>query len=402
MSLRSARVLGAGVVSPAGSDLTTFWENVRGADRTLAEVMDYPELEGVDILGCRASGFEPSERLERHELRRLDRAHQMAFWAADDALAACEDGPEPERCAIVVGTGFGAAGFQEQQHQTFTARGFRGLSPLAIPVVMPNSIAGHLSIRYGYRGPSLTVSSACASGANAIGEALWLLRSGRADRVLVGGVDALHTVGVSGSFARMEAMSTRVGDPQAASRPFDLDRDGFVLGEGAGFLVLENGSEPTSLGSVIGYATNSDAHHIAAPVERGAGAAACMRNALSDAELEPGDIGHVNAHGTSTPLNDQAEAHAIADVFGERAVPTTSTKGTIGHLIGGAGAVEVIAALCANRDGVIPPNVNLDHVDPEIASLIDVSVQAVATDTRVAISNSFGFGGHNATVVVGS
>ncbi len=395
-----AYVSGAGIVSPAGSDLDTFWTTVRAAEFTHAELIDFPELDGINVLGCRARGFEPSSRLERHELRRLDRSHQMAFWASDDALADAGDGPSPERCAVVVGTGFGAAGFQEQQHQAFTNRGFRGLSPLGIPVVMPNSIAGHLSIRYGFQGPSITVASACASGANAIGEALWLIRSGRADRVLAGGVDSLLTVGVAASFARMEAMSTRTDDPGTSSRPFDAGRDGFVLGEGAGFVVLDRDPRSNSLGSIRGYATNSDAHHIAAPVSQGAGAAACMTAALLDAGIRADEVGHVNAHGTSTSLNDAAEAHAIANVFGPGSVRTTSTKAVIGHLIGAAGAVEIIASLLAVRKGIVPGTANLANPDPEIAALIDVGPEHVDSPAPLAVSNSFGFGGHNATVAV--
>jgi 3-oxoacyl-[acyl-carrier-protein] synthase II len=402
MSDRSAAVIGAGVVSPAGSSLEALWECVSAGDGTNAELRRYEELPDVTVLTCMARGFEPETRLQRHELRRLDRSHQMAFWAADDALRSSVDGPPADRCAVVVGTGFGAAQYQESQQAAFAAGGFRSISPMAIPIVMPNSIAAHLSIRYGFEGPSLTLAGACASGAMALGEALWLLRSGRADRVLAGGVDALATVGVSASFARMEAMSTRFDDPSGSSRPFDADRDGFVLGEGAAFFVLERSQDATgALGSILGYATNSDAHHIVAPSERGEGAAACMRAALADAGLEPADVGHVNAHGTSTQRNDLAEAIAIQEVFGERATPVTSTKGVIGHLIGGAGAVEALVGLQACRRLVVPPTANHSKSDDLIAPLIDVVDVTRAVERSICLSNSFAFGGHNASVVLG-
>ena len=402
MSHTAAAVIGAGVVSPGGSHPDGLWAAVLEARGTAAESIPYAALPDHAVIGCRASGFAPENRLERHELRRLDRSHQMAFWAADDAMATCGAPPPPERCAVVVGLGFGANEFQARQQKAFDTRGFRALSPLTIPVVMPNSIAGHLSIRFGFQGPSLTIASACASGANALGEALWLLRSGRADRVLAGGVDALHTVGVSAGFARMEAMSRRFDDIPGSSRPFDVERDGFVLGEGAAFFVLERASESeTSIGTILGYATNSDANHIVAPPDSGESAAACMRAALADASIEPDDVGHVNAHGTSTPRNDPAEARAIASVFGPQTLPVTASKGVFGHLIGAAGAVEAMVTLRSNRENVVPPIANLDTPDPELADLVNVVQAPTAPRSSVAVSNSFGFGGHNATLVLG-
>jgi len=402
MNDRSATVVGAGVVSPAGSTLDDVWDSILDGAGTHADAVRYVELPDVPILTCRAAGFEPTARLDRHQLRRLDRSHQMAFWAADDALKSVGDGPPAHRCAVVVGTGFGAAEFQERQQKAFDTRGFRAISPLSVPVGMPNSIAAHLSIRYGYQGPSLTVAGACASGAIALGEALWLLRSGRADRVLAGGVDALATVGVLASFARMEAMSSRFDDPRRSSRPFDVDRDGFVLGEGAAFFVLERSTSSTSgIGRVLGYATNSDAYHIVAPPDRGEGAADCMRAALLDAGIAPSEVGHINAHGTSTKRNDRSEAQAICDVFGARAMPVTSSKGVMGHLIGAAGAVETLVALEANKHEVIPPTANYTTPDREIADLIDVVCKRRPAKSRISLSNSFAFGGHNATLVLG-
>ena len=399
MTERAATVVGAGVASPAGSDLDELWRAVVEARGTRAEVIPYEGFPDGGVLGCRAAGFEPAERLERHELRRLDRVHQLAFWAADDALAAAGPGPEPERCAVVVGTGFGAATFHEQQLRALHDRGFRAVSPLAIPVVMPNSVAGHLSLRHGFRGPSLSVATACASGTDAIGEALWLLRSGRADRVLAGGVDSLHTIGVTASFARLEAMSRRLDDPAASSRPFDADRDGFVLGEGAAFVVLERAADATGgLGRVLGHAATCDAHHLVAPPDDGGGAIACVRAALADAGLEPDQVGHVNAHGTSTERNDLAEATALAAVFGERAVPVTATKGVTGHLIAAAGALEAIVALRSIAESTVPPIANLTCPDPALDHLVRTDERAPRSPT--AVSTSFGFGGHDAALVL--
>lgn len=397
----AATVLGAGVVAPGGCDAENVWATVLAGAGTRAERIEYSEYGGLTVLGCRADDFDPAQRLARHEVRRLDRTHQMAFLAADDAIEAAGPGPSPDRCAVIVGAGFGAPEFQEAEQRAVVERGIRGVSPLAIPVIMPNSIAAHLSIRHRFTGPSMTITGACASGTMAIGEAMWMLRSGRVDRVLAGGVDAMHTIGVSASFARMEAMSTRLDDPDGSSRPFDHTRDGFVLGEGAAFFVLERSSDsPEGIGRVLGYATNSDAHHIVAPPDDGRGAVACMNLALRDGGLSSGDVGHVNAHGTATKRNDLAEAKAIGSVFGPRGVPTTSTKGVIGHLIGGAGAVEALMTLLALRDGVVPPTANLTAVDHEIEPLLDVVGETRPTTTDIALSNSFGFGGHNATIAI--
>ena len=328
----------------------------------------------------------------------MDRAHQIAIVAADAALASCGPSPDPERCAIVIGSGLGAPGYLQDQVAAFALRGPRAVSPMAIPIAMANSVAGNLAIRYGFRGPANTINMACASGSAAIGEAMWLLRTGRADRVLAGGVEAPITAASAASFARMEAMSSRLGDPGAASRPFDTDRDGLVLGEGAAFVVLERAAPGQEvLGHVLGYMANSDAHHMVAPRPDGEAAAACMRGALADAGLAPEAIGHVNAHGTSTRLNDEAEARALRMVFGARPIPVTANKGVLGHLIGAAGAMEAIATWAALRAGVVPPIANLASTDVDVNALSEPA----PIESTSALSNSFGFGGHNATLVLG-
>lgn len=399
---RAASVRGMGVVTPVGSTIDDFWAAVLAGAGTAAEELSFDEgPEGLEALGCPARGFDPASRLERRELRRLDRAHLLAYWAAEDALAAAGPGPEPERCAIVVGTGIGPFGFLERQAGVMRDRGLRAVSPAVIPVGMPNSVAAHLSIRFDYRGPATTINTACASGAMAIGEALWLLRTGRADRVLAGGVEAMDAAALVTGFVRLEAMSTRFAEPHRASRPFDVDRDGFVLGEGAGFVVLERAGDSSAPdhGRVLGYGTSSDAEGIVAPAADGRGAIAAMREAIDDAGVEPTAIGHVNAHGTSTRLNDAIEGAAIRAVFGDHRLPVTATKSVIGHLIGAAGAVETIAALLSCRRGVVPPVANLDRFDDTID--VDVRGTAVEPTSPLALSNSFAFGGHNASLVVG-
>jgi 3-oxoacyl-[acyl-carrier-protein] synthase II len=396
----AAAVVGAGVVTPAGSTVDEVWRSLLRADQTRAEVRTFEELASLTALFCPAQGFEPGERLGRHEMRRLDRLHQMAIWAADDALTEAGASPTPARCAVVVGIGFGAPRFLDEQLATLRESGPRAVSPLTIPVVMPNSVAGTLSLRYGFTGPSMTVAMACASGAAAIGEALWLLRTGRADRVLAGGVEAPLTGPSIAFFSRMEAMSSRFDSPTTASRPFDESRDGFVLAEGASFVVLERASHDRDrLGTVLGYTTNSDAHHMVAPPPGGTGAAACMRAALADAGVDVRDIGHINAHGTSTQRNDAAEAAAIEAVFADHPVPVTATKGVVGHLIAGAGALEAVMTLRAIAEGIVPPIANLTAPDPEVDLLL--ARRAVAPSGPLALSNSFGFGGHNATLVLG-
>jgi|CXWL01.1.fsa_nt_gi 3-oxoacyl-[acyl-carrier-protein] synthase II len=392
--------MGAGIVSPAGCTSHALWETAVNA-RPSAEQFTFPELAGWRTLVCHATGFDPTERLERHEIRRLDRFQQMALVAGGDALAGVEL-PDPSRCGVVVGVGWGASETLERQFRSLLEQGQRAVSPLAIPIVMANSAAAHLSLRFGFTGPSITVSTACASGASALGEAMWLLRTDRADLVLAGGVDAPIAFGLMSFFSRLEAMSKLVDEPDSASRPFDRDRDGFVLGEGAGFVALVRAADaPTGrrFGTLLGYGTTSDAFHLVAPPDDGAGAVQCMRAALADAGVHPSDVGHVSAHGTSTPRNDLAESNAIAEVFGPAGPPVTALKGSIGHLLGGAGAVQAIAAMMSARNQVVPPVAGLVNVDPDVA--IDVVHRYPRPISNpIALSNSFGFGGHNACLVV--
>jgi 3-oxoacyl-[acyl-carrier-protein] synthase II len=397
-------VVGAGVKTPAGNGVGELWRNLCAA-RPSAEVFEDDRLPpGTAALVCRVSGFDPAAHLTPIEVRRLDRSHALAIGAAADALGQCAALPEPARRAVVCGVGLGAASTYEEQASRLLGQGVRGLSPLTIPMVMPSSVAAHLSLRFGFGGPCLTVSAACASGAAAIGEGVELLRRGAADVVLAGGVDSLVGYGAMCCFMRLDAMSRNVGCPDLASRPFDADRDGFVMGEGAGFVVLQrledisaSGLEP--LGLVLGHASSADAHHLVAPSPDGEGAVRCMVLALADAGVQPRDLAHVNAHGTSTVLNDRAEAAALAALFDGACPPVTAVKGSTGHMIAGSGAVEAIVSLISLRRRVVPPVAGLRTVDP------DFDLDVVQDTPRegppgYALSNSFGFGGANTALVL--
>ena len=397
-------VTGTGVKTPAGNSPGELWENLCAA-RPSAEVFGDDRLPpGTAALVCRVSGFEPAAYLAPVEVRRLDRSHALAIGAAADALGQCGELPAPARRAVVCGIGLGAAATYEEQVSRLVGQGARGVSPLTIPMVMPSSVAAHLSLRFGFGGPCVTVSAACASGAAAIGEGVELLRRGTADAVLAGGVDSLVNYGAMCCFMRLDAMSRNVSCPGLASRPFDADRDGFVMGEGAGFVVLQrledvaaSGAEP--LGLVLGHASTADAYHLVAPSPDGVGAVRCMELALADAGAGPGDVAHVNAHGTSTVLNDRAEATALAALFAGSCPPVMAVKGSTGHMIAGSGAVEAIVSLISLRHRLVPPVAGLRTIDP--AFDLDI-VQGTPRQgpPGYALSNSFGFGGANTALVL--
>jgi 3-oxoacyl-[acyl-carrier-protein] synthase II len=410
---RRVVVTGVGAVTPAGPDVPTTLATAL-AGRSTASPISTWDPEGHPVrFAAQVADFDPSAVIAPREARRIDRVSQLGLVAAEEALvqAGLAAGDEPAgpagvdrtRVAVVVSSGVGGILTLEDQITVRVTRGVERVSPLLIPMMMANATSGLIALRHGFRGTAFSVATACASGADGIGVALDLIRSGRADVVVAGGAEAAITPTAMAAFARMGALSTRNDDPAAASRPFDRDRDGFVMGEGAGVVVLEAAEHAaargaTVLGEVAGYGSTCDAHHITAPDPDGAGAVACMQQALADAGLEPGAIGHVNAHGTSTPLNDAAESLAMAKVFG-RPPPTTSTKGVTGHLVGATGAVEAILALLSAQAGTVPPVANL--VDPDVPGELDL-VRGAPRSIPVApaLSNSFGFGGHNASLVL--
>jgi len=396
-------ITGMGVKTPAGSDLPTFWATLLAGRSTATPIRRIDPAALPVRFACEVTDFDPATYFDTKETRRTDRVAQLAFGAAADALAdAGELGADPARCGVVAAAGVGGLITQEEQEYNLFSRGPARVSPMLVPMMMPNAAAALIGMKLGWTGPNFCIATACAGGTNAIGEAGRLIREGSSDVVLAGGSEACVTPIAIAAFARMGALSNRNDEPTLASRPFDVDRDGFVMGEGAGFVVLESWDRAEARGAHIygelaGYGRNSDAYHVTAPSPGGAGAADCMRLALADAGLEASDIGHVNAHGTSTELNDAAEAEAVIKVFGEHSLPVTSAKGVIGHLIAAAGAVEAVASMLAMRDGVVPPTCN--HERTELA--IDVVTGEPRTlGAAPVVSNSFGFGGHNASLVL--
>jgi 3-oxoacyl-[acyl-carrier-protein] synthase II len=398
-------VTGVGVKTPAGNDVKSLWEQLC-AGRASARRIESFDPAGLSItFAGEVRDFNPVEYFGPKEARRQDRVTQLGFGAAADALGdAGELGADPSRCAVIIATGVGGLHTLEENQRLYFEKGPSRVSPFFVPMMMPNATAGVVAMQLGWTGPNLCVATACAAGAHAIGEGVRLIRDGTADVVMAGGTEAAVTPLTVAAFARMGALSSRNDDPERASRPFDADRDGFVIGEGAGCVVLEpleraRARGATVYGEVAGYGRNADAYHITAPSPGGAGAAVCMQLALDDAAMEPSAIGHVNAHGTSTPLNDAAEAEAVRKVFGDAPPVVTSTKGVTGHLIGAAGAVEAVAALLSVRDGIVPPTANLERVGDDI-ELDVVAGSPREIGPKPAISNSFGFGGHNACLVL--
>jgi 3-oxoacyl-[acyl-carrier-protein] synthase II len=397
-------VTGIGVKAPGGLDPASFWERLASGRSTAATLTRYDPADLPVRFGCEVTGFDVEPYLARKEARRVDRVTQLGFAAATDARTAAGDtGADPARSAVVVGTGIGGLITLEEQVEVFLTKGARSVSPLLVPMMMANATAGTIAMKFGWTGPNICVATACAASANAIGEAARLIRDGSADVVLAAGAESCLTPTAISAFARMTALSGRNDDPEHASRPFDAARDGFVMGEGAAALVLERWDRAEARGATIhaellGYGRNSDAYHITAPSPGGEGAAACMQLALADAAVDPAQVGHVNAHGTSTPLNDAAEAEAIRKVFGDAPPPVTSTKGVTGHLVGAAGAAEAVAVIESLRRGLVPPTANVEEVGDDIG--LDVVFGAPrAFDPAPVVSNSFGFGGHNAALV---
>lgn len=394
-------VTGIGLVTPCGVGVDANWARVVAGDPTAAT---QPELAGLPVdFACTAPadlvrpGARRGERLDRYQVLASVAAHE----AVEDAKLDTAEW-EGHRVAVVIGTGVGGVSSLGAQYATLAGRGPEAVSPFTLTMTMPNMAAGQVAIELGARGPSLGVSTACASGATAIGLARDLIRSGAADIAIAGGAEAAVTPLHVSAFARMRALSRHPGDPRRASRPFDVARDGFVIAEGAGMFVLESDLHARARGARIrgylaGYGASTDAHHVSAPDPSGAGAELAMRSALRDADVSVADIGYVNAHGTSTPMNDVIEGDVIGRVLGNDAV-VSSTKGVTGHALGAAGAIEVAYALLAVENRLLPPNANLDQPDPRV----DLDLVTVARESaiRAAISNSFGFGGQNTALVV--
>jgi 3-oxoacyl-[acyl-carrier-protein] synthase II len=398
-------VVGMGIVAPAGTTVDSFWSGLMSG-RSFAEPLAVDD--GLSVPACRVPEGDWLQVLAAPQRRRLDRICHLAVASAHEAVAQAGTaftGTAPERRAVVAGIGFGGIATVAAQHRVFLDRGWRKISPFGVPMVMPSAVAAQLSVSFGIHGPSSTVSSACASGTQAIADAAHLIRWGVADVVVAGGVEApLDPYPIAG-FLRMDALNTREPNAARASRPFDRDRGGFVIGEGGAFLVLqrrdlaERDGTPV-LATILGSAQSSDAGHITAPDAQGRGASACLRAALGDAGLKPGDVIHVNAHGTGTVRNDQAEIAALRSLFPDGGPPVTSVKGAIGHLMGGAGAVEAAATVLSLTHRLAPVTVNCDAPDPD-NDLDIVRERPRPLAPGPALSCSFGFGGQNAALVIG-
>jgi 3-oxoacyl-[acyl-carrier-protein] synthase II len=399
-----------GTVSPVGSDLRSFWDNLTHGRTGIGRVTLF-DTTGYDCrIGGEVKGFDPAAWFKvPKDARRADRYAQLAMAAAKLAMAdAGLDGPDgdPERFGVIIGSGIGGLKSLEDQHTNLITKGPGRISPMMIPMMISNMGSGLVSMEFGLQGPNYAPVSACATSAHAVGEAWRMIRDGDADAFLAGGSEAAVVPLGLGGFGAMKALSTRNDAPEQASRPFDRDRDGFVMGEGAGVLVLESLERAQARGAriygeVIGYGLTADAYHMTSPPENGEGAQRCMRMALRKAGVTPEDIDYVNAHGTSTPVGDLCEVRALKAVFGEHAkrLSVSSTKSMTGHLLGAAGAVESIACTLAINHGVVPPTINLDNPD-EGCDLDFTAHTARERKVTTCLNNSFGFGGHNASLVL--
>ncbi|MHB8945259.1 MAG: beta-ketoacyl-ACP synthase II [Bacillota bacterium] len=402
-------VTGMGAITPLGSGVNMFWEGLKAGRSGIARISRFdPSALDSQIAG-EVRDFDPTAYMDRKEARHTDRFAQFALAAAKMAAEDARFDPsreDPERVGVFIGSGIGGMETLTDQAETLRAKGPGRISPFFVPMMIGNIAAGNVSIFFGAKGPCLTFVTACASGANAIGEAAHALQRGEADVIIAGGAEAALVPLAVGGFCAMRALSTRNDQPERASRPFNKDRDGFVMGEGAGVVVLESLEHATARGAtihgeVIGYGLTADAHHMVEPAPEGEGGRRSMAAAMRDAGLRPEDVDYINAHGTSTPPGDLGETQAIKALFGSHAhkLAVSSTKSMTGHLLGAAGAIEFIACVMALKEGVIPPTINYENPDPE-CDLDYVPNQARRADLRVVMSNSFGFGGQNATLIV--
>jgi len=397
-----------GCISPVGNNVKETWDAILAGKSGASMITHFDASKHKTRFAAEVKGFDPVALFGPRESRKMDRFTQFASAVTIEALEQSGlkiDDSNRDRVGVLIGTGIGGIGSLLDQAEVMRERGPDRVSPFLVPMMISDSAAGMLAIRFGARGPNMAIATACASANNAIGEALEMIRRGAADVMLAGGSEAALVPVAMAGMNVMTALSTRNDDPQTASRPFDKDRDGFLMGEGAGMLILESLEHAQARGAnilaeVIGYGTTDDAHHISAPAENGAGAAIAMKLALENANLNLADIGYINAHGTSTPLNDKSETAAIKTVFGEQAynVPISSTKSMTGHLLGASGALEAVFCILAIREEVLPATINYQTPDPE-CDLDYVPNQPRKASPKHVMSNSFGFGGHNATLI---
>jgi 3-oxoacyl-[acyl-carrier-protein] synthase II len=407
---RRVVITGLGTVNPLGNSVTATWEKAAAGKSGIAPITAFDASHHKTKIAGEVKDFSPDALFGHREARRMDRVSQLGLAAAaqalEDAGLAIND-DNRDRIGVVLGNGMGGLATTVENAHTYQDRGPGRVSPFFVPMMLPDTVPAVISITYGCRGPNMSIATACASSNNAIGEATRMIQYGTADVMISGGSEACVLPLSLAGFNVMHALSTRNDSPETASRPFDKDRDGFVPSEGAAVLILEELEHALARGAhiygeLLGYGTSADAYHISAPAENGAGAVQSMRMALKDAGLTPADINYINAHGTSTPLNDKSETAAIKSIFGEHAyrLPISSTKSVHGHLMGAAGALEALIALKAMEHNLIPPTANYEIPDPE-CDLDYVPNEARPATINTLMSNVFGFGGHNATIILG-
>jgi len=407
---RRVAITGLGVVSPLGNDVATTWEGLVAGRSGAGPITKFDPAKLRVRFACEVKGFDPLLYIEKKEARRFDLFAQFSMGASVQALTdSClqKTGTlDPKRVGVIIGTGTGGIATFEENMRAYVEKGPDRVSPFFVPMFMANVASALVSMRYGFQGPNYATVSACASSGHAVGDAFRLIRSGEADVMVAGGSEAAITPLAIASFANMKALSERNDDPATASRPFDKDRDGFVMGDGAATVILEDWDRAKARGAriyaeLVGYGATADAHHITAPAPDGSGAQEAMRLAMKDGGITLPEVGYINAHGTSTPYGDAAETAAVKAVFAEQARKLVfgSTKSMTGHLLGAAGAFEFAVCTLALHHGVIPPTINQFHVDPA-CDLDSAPNHAVRRQVEVALSNSFGFGGHNVTLAV--
>ena len=408
MTTRRVVVTGVGLVSPLGIGTRETWDGLMAGRSGAGHVTRFDASDFSSRIACEVKGFDPLDYADRRDARKMDTFIQYALAAS---LFAAEDAglesplEHPDRVGVIISSGIGGFETIEREHRKLLEKGPRRISPFFVPAMVVNLAAGWVSIRLGARGPNSAMATACSAGAHAVGEAFRLVRYGHADVMVAGGAEATITPMCIGGFASMKALSTRNDEPERASRPFDRDRDGFVVGEGAGILILEEREQALARGAplyaeVLGYGMSGDAHHITAPAEDGGGAVRVMQAALAEAGASPEDVDAVNAHGTSTPLNDRIETAAIRRVFGGHAdrLAVSSTKSMTGHLLGGAGGLEAGISCLTLRHQTLPPTINYETPDPD-CDLDNVPNTARPATVRSVLSNSFGFGGTNVSLL---
>ena len=407
---RRVVVTGMGAVTPVGNDVATMWRSLIEGRSGAAPITHFDASSFEVRFACEVKGFDVSQYMDRKEAKRSDQFTQYAVAAASQAMhdAGFADGSgyDPENTGVIIGSGIGGLKIFEEQHDVYRSRGPTKISPFFIPMFIADIAAGIVSMRFGAKGPNYATVSACATSAHAIGDAFRTIQYGDADVMITGGAEATVTPMAVGGFANMKALSERNDSPETASRPFDLTRDGFVMGEGGAVLILEELEHARRRGAriyseIVGYGATGDAYHLTAPAPNGEGAQRAMKRALKDASLAPEDIQYVNAHGTSTPANDLNETAAIKAVFGDHAyaMNVSSTKSATGHMLGAAGAVELVISTLAINNSLIPPTINYETPDPA-CDLNYTPNKPVEREVNAAISNSFGFGGHNTTLAV--